>query len=128
MEARNQRTSTQLTLLFCGRTVRSSHRRCSIKKAVLRNFAIYLGKTCVGVSFLKSCSLKACNFIKERPQRRCFPVNIAKLLRISILKNIDSFNGSMLHEPKGSRSKLYDGVRLQGPSHRSNFLSRHSSS
>ena len=32
------------------------------------------------------------------------------------------FNGSMLHGPKVSRSRLYDGVKLQGPSHRSSFL------
>ena len=44
----------QLTLLYCGRTVRNSHRRCSITKAVLNNFAISTGNTCVGVSFLKS--------------------------------------------------------------------------
>ena len=31
------------------------------------------------------------------------------------------FNGSLLHGPKGLRSRLYDGVRLQGPSYRSSF-------
>ena len=31
---------------------------------------------------------KACNFIKKRLQHRCFPVNIAKLFRTPILKNI----------------------------------------
>ena len=67
---------------------------------------------------------------------RCFPVNIAKFLRLPILKNIckrlffDCFNGSLLHGPEGSRCRLYDGVRLQGPSHRSSFLflSQHLSS
>ena len=39
------------------------------KKAVLKKF------------------LKACNFIKKRLQQRCFSVNIAKLLRIPVLKN-----------------------------------------
>ena len=36
-------------------------------------------------------------------------------------------NDSLLHGPKGLRSRLHDGVRLQGPSHRSSFLflSRH---
>ena len=42
-------------LLYCSRTVRSSHWRCSIKKAVLKNFAISTRNTCVRVSFLKSC-------------------------------------------------------------------------
>ena len=44
----------QLTLLYFSRTVRSRHRRCSIKKAPLKNFTISTGNTCVGVSFLKS--------------------------------------------------------------------------
>ena len=45
---------------------RSSHRRCSTKKGVLENFAIF-----------------------TRKQRRCFFLaNIAKFLRTSILKNI----------------------------------------
>ena len=39
----------QLTLLYCGRTVRSSHRRFSIKKDVLKNFTITTGNTWVGV-------------------------------------------------------------------------------
>ena len=117
----------QLTLLYCGRTVRSSH--LSIlqypqEKPVLESL------------FKKVAGLKARNFIKKRHQHRCFPVNIAEFLRVPIPKNIcerllfDCFNGSMLHGPKSSRSKLYDGVRLQGPSHRSSFLflSRHLSS
>ena len=41
----------ELTLLYCGRTDRSSHRRFSIKKAVLKNFTISTVNTCVGVSF-----------------------------------------------------------------------------
>ena len=32
--------------------------------------------------------LQTCNFIKKRPQHRCFPLNIAKFLRAPILKNI----------------------------------------
>ena len=31
---------------------------------------------------------KACNIIKQRLQHRCFPVNIAKILRTPFLKNI----------------------------------------
>ena len=44
----------------------SSHQRCSIKKNVLKNFAIF----------------------KKRLQQRYFPVNIAKCRRTPILKNI----------------------------------------
>ena len=36
----------------------------------------------------KKFPLRACNFIKNRLQHRCFSVNIAKFLRTSILKNI----------------------------------------
>ena len=31
--------------------------------------------------------IKACNFLKKRLQRRCFPLNILKFLRTPILKN-----------------------------------------
>ena len=78
--------------------------------------------------FKKVAGLKACNFIKKRPQHRCFPVNIAKFLILLISENIckrllfDFFNSSLLHEPKGSRSSSYDGVRLQSLSHRTRFL------
>ena len=47
----------QVTLLYCGRTVRSIHRRCT-KKTVLKNFAIPTGNSSVEVSFSKSCWLK----------------------------------------------------------------------
>ena len=56
---------------------RSSHRRCSIKKAVIKNFGIFTGK-----------HLKTCNLIKKRLQHKCFSVNIAKFLKAPILKNI----------------------------------------
>ena len=47
---------------------RSSHWRCSIKKAVL--------------------DLKACKFNKKRLQHRCFPVNIKTFLRAPNLENL----------------------------------------
>ena len=56
---------------------RSRHRRCFIKKTALKNFTLFSGK-----------QLKACNLIKKRLQHKCFPVNIAKFVRTSILKNI----------------------------------------
>ena len=37
--------------------------------------------------FNKVAGLNACNFIKKRLRRMCFPVNIAKFL-ITVLKNI----------------------------------------
>ena len=72
--------------------------------------------------------LKACNFIKKIPQRRCFPAYNAKFLRLPVSKKIcdkllfDCFIGSLWHGPKVLRSKLYDGIRLQGPSYKSCFL------
>ena len=78
--------------------------------------------------FKKVAGLKACNFIKKRPQHRCFPVNIEKFLILLISKSIcerllfDFFNDLLLHEPKGSRSRMYDSVRLHGLSHRTSFL------
>ena len=47
-----------------------------MKKAVLKNFVVFTGK------------FQACNFTEKRLQHRCFPLNIAKFLRTSILKNI----------------------------------------
>ena len=46
--------------------VRSSKRKCSMKKADLKTFAI----------FTIFAGLQACIFIKKRLQHRCFPVNI----------------------------------------------------
>ena len=38
--------------------------------------------------FNKVEGLEAYNFIKKKPQHKCFPVKFAKFLRIIILKNI----------------------------------------
>ena len=38
--------------------------------------------------FNKVAGLQACNFIKKRLQRRCFPEKLALFLRPPILKNI----------------------------------------
>ena len=54
------------------------------KKGVLKYFAIFTWKHLCWSLF---AGLQACNFIK-RLRHRCFPVNIAKFLRISISKNI----------------------------------------
>ena len=68
---------------------KSSLRRCSVKRGVLKNFAIFHRKTLVLESlFNKVAGLKACSFIKKRLQNRCFSVNIMKFLRIPLLKNI----------------------------------------
>ena len=56
---------------------RNSHRRCSIKKAVLKNIAIFIRNY-----------LHWTLFSTELFQHSCFPVNIAKFLRTPSLKNI----------------------------------------
>ena len=54
----------------------SSHRRCSAKKGVLKNFVIFAeNELCWSLFLIRP---KACDFIEERLQHRCFPVKIAK--------------------------------------------------
>ena len=55
----------------------SSGSHMFFKIRVLRNFAIFTGNTYVGVS--------SCNFSKKRLQRKCFPLNIAKNLKVIFL-------------------------------------------
>ena len=59
-----------------------------MKKAALKNFAIFTGKHLCWSLFFKVADLQARNVIKKRLQHRCFPVNIANDLRTPILKNI----------------------------------------
>ena len=108
-----------LTLLYYGRSARSSNRRCSIKKLFLKILQ-YPHETLVLESlFKKVTGLNACNFIKKRPQRRCFPVNIAKFLILPILKNFckwllfDCFKGSLLHGSKGLKIQGLDCMTAQ---------------
>ena len=51
---------------------------------------IFLGNLQIFKNSSSSCPKlkKTCNFIKKRLQHRCFPVNIAKLFRTPILKNL----------------------------------------
>ena len=58
------------------------------KKGVLKNFALFTRKNLCWRLFLITLRALACNFIKKRLRRRCFPVNIANFLRTPILKNI----------------------------------------
>ena len=56
--------------------LRSSHRRCSVRKGVLWNFPKFTGKhLCQSLSFNKKALLK------KRLWHRCFPVNFAIFLR-----------------------------------------------
>ena len=63
--------------------------RSSIKKAVLKNFAIFTEKHLRWSFFLnKNADLQPWNFIKKRLKHRFFPVNITKILRAPVLENI----------------------------------------
>ena len=52
----------------------SNHRRCSVRKGVLRNFVKFTG------NYL-------CSLIKKKLWRKCVPVNFAKFLRTPFLQN-----------------------------------------
>ena len=60
---------------------RSSHRRCSLKTAVLKNFAIFTGKRLCWSFFNKVVGQKARNFIKKRLQHSCFLWILRKFLK-----------------------------------------------
>ena len=67
---------------------KSSYRRCSIKKLLLKILQISQENTCVRVSFLKKLQAESCNLIlKNRIWHRCFSVNFVRFLRTSILQN-----------------------------------------
>ena len=83
-------SSVQIFLLKNSWTIfRSSHRRCSIKKAILKHFVIFTRKhLCWGVFFNEVAGHQNCNCIKKRLQHRYFLAYIRKFVRRPILKNI----------------------------------------
>ena len=73
---------------FIVTTVRSSHRRCSVKKGVLRNSTKFTGKQlCHSLFFNKVAALRPATLLKKILWHRCFPVNFAKFPRTTFLKN-----------------------------------------
>ena len=67
---------------------RGSHRKCSARKAVLRNFAKFTGKhLCQSLIFNKAAGLRLATVLKKRLWHRCFPLNFAKFLRTPVLQN-----------------------------------------
>ena len=114
-----------MTLLYCRRTVRSIHQKFFLKKLFLKILQYPLETHLCWSFFNKVAGLRVCNFIKKSPGTGVF---MHEVFNTTLLKNIckqplfEFSNGSLLNGSKGSRSRLYDGVRLQGPSHRSSFL------
>ena len=70
-------------------TERSNHRRCSVKKVVLKYFANFTGKhLCWCLFLIKFQACRTAPLLKMRLQHRCFPLKFAKFFRTPILKNI----------------------------------------
>ena len=68
---------------------RSSQRRSSIRKGVLRNFTKFTRKPlCQSLFFNKVAALRPETLLKKRLWHMCFPVNFAKFLRAPFLQNI----------------------------------------
>ena len=66
----------------------SSHRRCSLWKGVLRNFAKLTEKHLRQSLFLnKVANLSLQLYLKKRLCHRCFPADFAKFLRTTFLQN-----------------------------------------
>ena len=64
------------------RSSRNIHQRCSLRKGVLINFAIFTRKhLCQSLFFNEVTGLCPATLLKKRLWHRCFPVNFAKFLR-----------------------------------------------
>ena len=59
----------------------------------------------------KAAGLQSCRFIKKRLQRKCFFVNITKLLRTRILKNV--CERLLLHHIFGYLKSLFDDYETE---------------
>ena len=61
---------------------RIRHRRCSVRKGVLRNFGKSTGKyLCQSLVLNKFAGLRPATLLNKRLWHRCFPANFAKFLR-----------------------------------------------
>ena len=66
----------------------SSHRRFSVKKGVLKNFAKFTGKhLCQSLFFNKVAGVRPATLLKKRLRHRGFSVNFANFLRTPFLLN-----------------------------------------
>ena len=67
---------------------RSSHRRCSARKDVLRNSTKFTGKHLCQSLYLNNVAGWPETLLKQRLEHRCFPVNFAKVLRTPFSQNM----------------------------------------
>ena len=66
---------------------RSTHHKCSIKRAVLKNFAKFIGKHLShSLFFNKIAGPRSATLLKKRLWQRCFTLNFAKFLETSFLQ------------------------------------------
>ena len=99
----------QLSALCIGRNMfRSSHRRCSVRKGVLKYFAKFTGRhLCHSLFFNKVAGLRSATLLKKRLWHRCFPVNFGKSLRTPLLQNT---SGRLLESILSGKSEVYSGT------------------
>ena len=70
---------------LCKDFYKSSHRRCSVRKGVFRNFAKLTGKhLCLKLFLNKVLGLRPATLLKRILCHRCFPINFSKFLRTPI--------------------------------------------
>ena len=93
---------------------RSSHRRYSVRKGVLRNFAKVTGKyLCQSLYFNK---VRPATLLKQRLWRRCFPMNFAKFLRTPFFAKHFWATASKYKEifyAFDLKNKIFDGIKFQ---------------
>ena len=86
---------------------RSSRRRCSVKKRVLRNFAKFTGKRlCQSLFFNKFATLSPATLLKMRLWLRCFPSEFCKISRDTFSYRAPLVAGPEIHE-KWTSSGLF---------------------
>ena len=66
---------------------RSSHRRCPVRKGILRNSAKFTGKHLCQGPFFDKVAPQPATLLKERPWHMFFHVNFVKFLRTPSLQN-----------------------------------------
>ena len=69
-------------------TIKTSRLQMFFEIGVLKVYNVHRKRLVLELLFSKVASLEAYTFVKKKLQHRCFPVNIATLLRKFYLKNI----------------------------------------
>ena len=99
----------------------NSHRRCSVKKGILRNFAKFTGKhLCQTPESLFLIRLEACNFIKKEALARVFSWEFCKISKNTFsTENLRTTasettvpTSSLMHVPEKNEIQIYDFQKL----------------